>query len=276
MIESGREFFKMTGSGNDFVVVDARAMPPGDLTDPAEIGAICARGVGVGADGVVFLEPSREAAFRMAYYNSDGSRASMCGNAALCCTRLAVELGAASASGFTFETDSGVIHARMRGDRPEVDLSAVSEVRADMDLPRQQGEQRIGFARAGVPHLTILVNDTGSAPVVERGRELRWHRSLRDGANVNFVARRPGGGWAMRTYERGVEAETLACGTGAVASALLLRQWGDSSDPIRLATRSGRTLEVRLRKEGDGWHPSLSGEGRIVFRGSLVEPAPGR
>lgn len=276
MIEYGREFYKMTGSGNDFVVVDARTVPPGDLADPDEIRAICARGTGVGADGMVFLEPSRDAAFRMTYLNSDGSRASMCGNAALCCTRLAVELGAVNPAGFAFEADTGSIHARMRDGRPEIDLGAVRDVRTALDLPLQPGEKRIGFALAGVPHLTVLVEDAGSAPVAERGRELRFHRSLRDGANVNFVARRPDGTFAIRTYERGVEGETLACGTGAVATATLLREWGEESEPIRLATRSGRTLEVRLRKDGAEWQPSLCGEGRIVFRGTLIEPVPGR
>ena len=129
----------------------------------------------------------------------------------------------------------------------------------------------MGFALAGVPHLTILVDDLDRVDVVGRGRPLRHHPSLTAGANVNFVARE-GEGWAIRTYERGVEGETLACGTGAVASAVLLRAWGEATGDVALRTRSDRVLTVRLARDGAGrWLPSLRGEGRIVFEGRLEE-----
>src|SRR5690606_19866837 len=131
-------------------------------------------------------------------------------------------------------------------------------------------EQAMGFANTGVPHLVIRTEALADIPLVSRGPELRFHESLEAGANVNWVARRPGG-WAMRTYERGVEAETLACGTGAVACAALLRAWGDAGETTALLTRSGQELEVRFRDLDGLWHPTLAGEGRIVFEGQLRE-----
>ncbi len=272
MIPSGRAFYKMSGSGNDFVVVDARSEPPGRLAEPEVIQAVCEHGTGVGADGIVFLEPSSTASLRMTYLNRDGTAASMCGNAALCTTRLAVDLGAAPAAGFTLETDSGVLSVRIRQGTPEVDLARVTEVQPEFATPRQAGEHRIGYAVAGVPHLVIECDDVGKVDVVGRGRPLRHLRELADGANVNFVSREPGGsGWRIRTYERGVESETLACGTGAVSTAILLATWGAVSDDVRLQTRSGRVLGVRLKRVDGCWLPTLSGEARIVYTGQLGE-----
>ena len=270
----GREFFKMSGSGNDFVFFDARSGAPAGVDEASRIAALCARGTGVGADGIVLIEPpdAKGAAFRIRYYNADGSRAALCGNASLCSARLAVELGAAPAEGFAFGTDAGTLTARFVAGEPEIDLEPVHEVAPAFDLPLGPGERRIGFAVAGVPHLVLLTDDVEGADVVGRGAPLRRHASLRDGANVNFVGR-SGGAWAMRTFERGVEGETLACGTGAVATAIMLAAWGeaDADRPIPLRTRSGRTLTVTLRRDGKQWLPSLRGEGRIVFRGTLRE-----
>lgn len=266
----GRRFYKMTGSGNDFVVFDSTAEDASDLENPDSIRALSGRGTGVGADGVVFLEKAGKGDVRMRYYNSDGSEAALCGNASLCSTRLAVELGLAQAGGFVLHTAAGALQARLRDGLPEVDLEAVTEVRPDAsDLGVQRGEQRLGFARAGVPHVVIEMPEVESAKVMVRGPELRNHPGLTDGANVNFVARRQMGDWTYRTYERGVEAETLACGTGAVAAAVLLASWGESGDETVLWTRSGLPLTVTLRREGSSWLPSLRGEGRIVYEGRL-------
>jgi len=269
MIPAGRQFFKMSGSGNDFVFVDARSEAPGKLAEPAVVSAVCGRGTGVGADGIVFLEGSGVGAVKMTYLNADGSRA-MCGNAALCATRLSIELGAAKASGFVLETDSGPLDVRQTSQLPEIDLAAARDVRQSIEVPLGRGERRIGFADTGVPHLVIECDDVALVDVVGRGRPLRSLRSLRDGANVNFVSR-DRDGWRMRTYERGVEAETLACGTGAVAIAILLKEWGAAGNETTLITRSGRPLTVRLERRGDCWHPTLCGEARIVFVGELGE-----
>jgi diaminopimelate epimerase len=269
VVEIGREFFKMCGSGNDFVFFDAREESPGALESPEEIARLCARATGVGADGVVFLERSREATVGIRYFNSDGSRASLCGNATLCTTRLSVELGAADPAGFTIATDAGVLRARIRDGLPEIDFAPVREISPEAGIGVREGERRIGFALAGVPHLVVEVADVESVPLDSRGRELRFDPSLAAGANVNFVSPAPDGGWLMRTYERGVEGETLACGTGAVACATILGAWGAASGPTRIVTRSGQPLVVRPPTGAGG--PSLSGEGRLVFRGTLGE-----
>lgn len=267
----GRPFHKMSGSGNDFVFFDCRETPPGALETPARIAELCARGTGVGADGVVFILPSRERAYRMRYYNADGSLGELCGNASLCSVRLAVELGIAPAEGFELDTDAGTLKARLRDSLPEIDLAPVSDVQPEYGPIERSGEETaLGFALAGVPHLVVLCPDVETADVLGRGSRLRSDPSLPQGANVDFLSPNPSG-WSMRTFERGVEGETLACGTGAVASAIMLREWGKSGDEVGLETRSGRVLHVTVRKESGLFHPSLRGEGRIVFEGSLRE-----
>lgn len=275
----GRAFAKMSGSGNDFVFLDAR---DGEAPDPLEtrewIRAACARGTGIGADGVVFLGRPRSAgaAAEVRYYNSDGGRAALCGNATLCATRLAADLGLGAGDGFALDTDSGRLGVRMRGRRPEIDLGRVTEVRLDMaGVELEAGEGRMGFAVAGVPHLVLLTDDVDAVDVRRRGAALRSHAAVGPaGANVNFVSRDGAGAWRMRTFERGVEGETLACGTGAVASGILLAAWGlaAADGALELETRSGLRLGVTPRREADGsWRPSLAGEGRVVFRGELGE-----
>jgi diaminopimelate epimerase len=270
---SEREFFKMSGSGNDFVVFDARVEPPGPLASPRVIREVCARGPGVGADGMVFIEPSTAdgAQFRMRYFNSDGSVAEMCGNAALCVTSLASQLGAGSPSGMRFETDSGIASARMTKGQPEVDLWPVTDVRPAADIVTEPGEQRIGYAVVGNPHVVVLRDELDTLEILRRGRAIRLHEYVRPGggANANFVALRADGGFDIRTYERGVEAETLACGTGSVSTAILLAEWQQAGLETTLRTKSGRALTIKLRREGSAWLPTLCGEGRVVFRGLL-------
>jgi len=268
----GQRFYKMTGSGNDFVVFDSTNGAAAHLENAEAIVTMSARGTGVGADGVVFVEKARESDVRMRYYNSDGSEAALCGNASLCSTRLAVQLGLAKAEGFILHTAAGALKARIRNGLPEVDLEAVREVRPDAsNLGVRPGERRIAYARVGVPHVVVDIADIDAADVAGRGPELRHHPSLADGANVNFVARRADGSFAYRTYERGVEAETLACGTGAVATAIALSDWGESGAETTLWTRSSLPLTVSLKRQGESWLPSLRGEGRIVFEGVLRE-----
>ncbi len=267
----GRRFYKMTGSGNDFVVFDWRDGEVRDLAEPSRIRRLCDRRQGIGADGVVIVQPSAKADVLMKYFNSDGSVGAMCGNAALCLTRLAAQLGLASASSMTLETDDGVLQSRLVGDRPEIDLQAVREVRETAEGSPGPGERRIGYAIAGVPHVVVLCDDVGSVDVASRGAWLRragWTGPA--GANVNFVSQE-GVHWAIRTFERGVEAETLACGTGAAATATMLKAWGLGGPHTALRTRSGCTLEVGLREENGSVLPRLRGEGRLVFEGFLGE-----
>jgi diaminopimelate epimerase len=270
---SGDVFFKMSGSGNDFVFLDGRWTSPGDW--PADrIRGVCARGTGVGADGVVVLAPgSSRGAVRFIYFNADGNRAEMCGNAALCATRLAVHLEMAPPDAVTLETDAGVVEARCvpgSDSRAELLLPDVSRVTSP-DIPPADGEEEIGFAVVGVPHLVVTVRDLEAVDLIGRGKALRHHPILSPaGANVNFVAPN-GSGWAMRTYERGVEDETLACGTGAVACATVLHAGGRATLPFSVQTRSGSLLRVSGTTSPDvALHtPRLEGEGRLVFRGTL-------
>lgn len=262
----GTRFWKLTGSGNDFVFFDARDGAV-ELDSADAIRALSARGTGVGADGVVFLERSPTASVRIRYFNSDGSPAELCGNATLCTARLAATIGAADPAGMTIDTAAGVISARVAGDDPEIDFAPVTLVRAaEPSVTPASGERRVGYANTGVPHLVALVDDLESIDIIGRGRQLRYTPELPGGANVNFVARTETG-WAMRTYERGVEGETLACGTGAVATGLLLSIWGEASLPVSLQTRSGRLVTISATSDGDSWRPKLRGEGRIVFEG---------
>jgi diaminopimelate epimerase len=265
----------MSGSGNDFVVFDSRHLEAGAAPQerPDAIQTLCARGTGVGADGVVFLaKPGLAgASLAMRYYNSDGSRGAFCGNATLCVTRLAADLELGERGELALETDSGLVPARLGSSGPEIDLPGVAESSPEVPgLALQAGERKIGFALAGVAHLVVRCDDVEEVPVGERGRELRWSDFRAGGANVNFVSERDGR-WLIRTFERGVEGETLACGSGAIASAILLARWNESGDSTSLVTRSGRALSVRLRREGELWKPTLAGEGRIVFTGELAE-----
>jgi len=271
VIPTGRPFYKLTGSGNDFIFVDVRRDAAAELERVDTIRAACARGSGVGADGIVFLKAGDRAPVSIRYLNSDGSLAALCGNATLCAARLSTELGMVERyRDFGIETDSGVVTARFRDGVPEIDLQPVADVQDCFQADLESGEKRIGFALVGVPHLVILAEDVDQTPIVERGRELRHHARLAHGANVNFVSRRKDG-WRIRTYERGVEAETLACGTGAVATALLLSLWGEAGSSVELQTKSGRSLRIRHRLAGREHIASLSGEARIVFVGQLAE-----
>jgi diaminopimelate epimerase len=272
MIPAGREFYKMSGSGNDFVFVDARREPPGRLNDPTVIQAVCARGSGVGADGIVFLEPSTAASVRMRYLNSDGSVAALCGNATLCTARLFVELAAAAVGqAFTIETAAGVLGAVMHAQGPVVDMPAVQGLTADAGTPLQPGERRAAFAQVGIPHLVILCENVDAVDVVGRGRPLRFDPAFAEGTNVDFLGQDRDGRWHMRTYERGVEGETLACGTGAVASAVVLDRWGLAPAGGTIVTRSGKELTVGVRSLNGRIQPTLAGEARVVYRGFLGE-----
>ena len=286
-MQAGDRFQKLSGSGNDFVAFDRLGQGPQvSLPSAADVRALCRRGVGVGADGVLVLVDDPDADFRLVYYNADGGRAELCGNASLCSVRLAVEAGRGGASGVRFITDAGPMTGRLTADGlPEIDLAPARELATDRtELWDEVGgpaadEHRLGFARVGVPHVVILCDAVGGVPILERAPSLRSHRALADGANVNFVsAGAEAGQWMMRTFERGVEAETLACGTGSVATALLLESWGlaAESEPgttrVTLGTSSGLPLRVTLRRgEGGVLHPSLAGSARIVYRGELAE-----
>lgn len=268
----GEVIYKMTGSGNDFVFVDGRNSPlacwPGE-----RIRRICARGTGVGADGFVVLDAgSGPGRVRFHFFNSDGERADMCGNGALCATRLAAWLELAPPDGMVLETDAGRLVSRCVEGHPmlaEIDLPVPAEV-TQPAIALCPGERAVALARVGVPHLVVWVDDLERVKVVERGRQLRFDPALGSaGANVNFVANGESR-WSMRTYERGVEAETLACGTGAAAAAYVLARAGALNLPCEFGTASGASLRVGLMEGAGGDEVlRLRGEGRLVFRAIL-------
>lgn len=269
------QFYKMTGSGNDFVMLDGRTTTSADW--PSEqVQAVCDRRLGIGADGLVILSQEGRRV-RMDFWNCDGSRADMCGNAALCSTRLAATLGLAAPEEVVLATGAGTFPARCLpgpGEQAELHLP-------DFELPARppgfeprEGESDAWLATVGVPHLVLEVADLERPDLMGRGRILRFDAAAGPaGANVNFVASVVGANgprWCLRTYERGVEGETLACGTGAVAAAVALAAQGLATMPVTVVTRSGRPLHIRASLTGgratDVW---LAGEGRLVFRGFL-------
>ncbi len=297
-------FHKMTGSGNDFVVLDGRTTSLAAW--PAErIARICDRRDGVGGDGLVLITPEGSDTVRMIYFNSDGSRADMCGNAALCSTRLAARLELADPAGMTLVTDAAAFPSRCvgAGHLAELNLPGVA-VPVPVQIPTIAGEHSISLCVVGVPHLVAVVDEVDDVDVAYRGRELRHHAGCGPaGANANFISRTsrstgtgtsetstngnrpiarggetsPGDGteaaiWAIRTFERGVEGETLACGTGTVAAALAVAASGADTLPLRFRSGSGRILSVRAIVQGDRatgiW---LCGEGRLVADGVWVD-----
>jgi len=266
-------FFKMTGSGNDFVFVDGRSSPASEWSAP-EIAAICDRRTGVGGDGLVVVAPQGPDGVRMVYFNADGSRAGMCGNAALCTTRLAARLGLAPASGMLLHSDTGILRTRCVGPGWGAELLLPDfGLPEPVDVELVTGENWMVLGTVGVTHLIVLVDDLAAVDVVARGRELRFHPAFQpEGLNVNFVGPAVRGGdatWGVRTYERGVEAETLACGTGTVGAAFALAANGLERLPARIASWSGNVYSVAGRIEGRmAREPWLCGEGRLVFEGT--------
>ena len=264
----------MTGSGNDFVMVDGRSSAHTDWS-VEHIRRVCARGTGVGADGLVFVGPGDQPdAVRMVYFNSDGSRAAMCGNAALCSTRLAAILGLGDPSGMRLQTDAATYESRCAAgtDRTALHLAPV-EAPSDPKVRLAETERRSGFAVVGVPHLVVQVTDLELIDLMGRGRALRFDPGVGPaGANINFIAATSSPStWAMRTYERGIEAETLACGTGAVAAACVLQEWGVAELPVTLMTRTGLPLTIRATRGRTGRYDDvwLEGQASLVFRGVL-------
>ncbi|MGZ8829605.1 MAG: diaminopimelate epimerase [Thermoanaerobaculia bacterium] len=266
-------FTKMAGAGNDFVVIDNRT---GRVADAADLTRrVCTRGLSVGADGLILIENSSHATLGMRYYNSDGSLGEFCGNGARCAARFAF-LNQIAPPAMTIETDAGIVSAEVADDLVTISLPPPQSYRAERSL-------RVGLATVqgssivvGVPHYVIFLrDDLWSQDIVPLGRAIRRHRELQPaGANVNFVVVRDGHSIEIRTYERGVEAETLACGSGIVASVSVSALFGRVSSPVKVLTRSGITLEVSFALDGSVVRDvRLKGDARAVFQGTLSSEA---
>ncbi len=259
-------FTKMNGAGNDFVMIDNRA---GDMQlSTQQISKLCDRNRGVGADGVLVLErPANGADFRMRYYNADGGEAEMCGNGARCFARYANRV-AGPLTRLTFETPAGVIGADLQGELVCLQMSRPKDLRLGVKVPAAGQTVNGHFVNSGVPHVVVPVEDLENADVCGIGSAVRRHELFApNGTNVNFLKRRGDRQIAIRTYERGVENETLACGTGVVASALIFAATENVDGPIRVLVRGGNELQVGFEKEGDGYkNVTLDRPGRFRFR----------
>lgn len=267
-------FFKMCGSGNDFIIVDNRghALPEAGFPDLAR--RLCARTMSLGADGFVVVDSSPTADFRWHFFNSDGSRADMCGNAARCVARFACLTDIAGRE-LSFDTGAGVITARVAGDRVKIRMTEPREMESGLTLETSRGPVALSRIHTGVPHVVVPVADVARADVLGLGRELRVHPAFAPaGTNVNFAAVDGDGRILIRTYERGVEGETLACGTGSVAAALLLAGRGAVTSPVTVVPRSGETLTVYFEGAGDDFREVfLEGNARVICTGELWEDA---
>jgi diaminopimelate epimerase len=262
-------FTKMNGAGNDFVMIDNRA---GDLQLAAEqISKICDRHRGVGADGVLVLErPANGANFRMRYYNADGGEAEMCGNGARCFARYASHV-AGPVEKLSFETPAGVIGADLQGELVCLQMSEPKDLRLGIKIPLEDRILDGHFVNSGVPHVVIPVEDLENVDVRGVGSAVRHHKFFAPkGANANFLKRRGDRQISIRTYERGVENETLACGTGVVASALVFAATERVEGPIGVLVRGGNELKVGFNKVGDEFkNVTLTGPADFVFEGTI-------
>ena len=262
-------FTKMNGAGNDFVMLDNR---DGTIQLSREqIARICDRHRGVGADGILLLEePANGADFRMRYYNADGGEAEMCGNGARCFARFANKV-AGAAGQISFETPAGVIGAQLHGESVTLQMSEPKDLRLSLSVPAAEDYEALHFINSGVPHVVVPVPRVDDVDVRRDGARIRRDAVFAPkGANVNFLEKRGPASIAIRTYERGVEDETLACGTGVVASALIFSATENVKGPINVLVRGGSELSVDFEKNGQDFRAvTLSGPAEFVFEGTI-------
>jgi diaminopimelate epimerase len=264
------EFTKMNGAGNDFILVDnwTKAIK---LTRE-QIVRLCDRHRGVGADGIILLVPceSGEADWAWQFFNNDGSSGEMCGNGARCFARFVQKLTGAIGQ-LTFETIAGVITATFQGEQVTVNLTPPADLRLNGTLALSSGLQTIHSVNTGVPHAVLFVADADKAMVSEWGPEIRRHTNFGPrGTNVNFVQVTGPNRIRVRTFERGVEGETLACGTGVSASALVSSRIHHFTSPVRVRVQGGDDLEVSFREVSGGFEDvKLTGPADFVFQGTV-------
>jgi len=262
-------FTKMNGAGNDFVMIDNR---DGKVRlQPEQIVRICDRHRGIGADGVLLLEKgSNGADFRMRYYNRDGGEAEMCGNGARCFSRFANKIANAPAK-ISFQTPAGLIRGELHGELVTLQMSEPKDLQLDMDLVANGAKEHAHFINSGVSHVVVAVSKVDDVDVRKRGEALRHHEKFSPaGANVNFIQKAGPKNILVRTYERGVEDETLACGTGVVASALVFAAIEKVDGPISVTVRSGSELSVDFKRAGNKFtNVTLTGPAEFAFEGTI-------
>lgn len=268
------DFYKMSGSGNDFIIVDNRDKIVDETDLPNFIAKACRRKMSVGADGFILVENTDTADFKWRFYNSDGSVAEMCGNGARCVARFAYLNGIAGPD-MLFETQAGIVYAQVAGGSVKVKMTDPLDLRMDYSIELKNSSLSISSVTTGVPHAVIVKDMIEDAEVIQAGREIRFHDMFAPaGANVNFVCHLKDNIIEIRTYERGVEDETLACGTGAVASAIIMARKMKVKSPVYVLTRSGGYLKIFYQENDGKYHDIyLEGDARIIYKAQLWEDA---
>lgn len=267
-------FYKMSGAGNDFIIIDNRGGIIPENIEAGFIPSICNRRMSTGADGLILLEESERADFKWRFYNADGSVAEMCGNGARCIARFAALKGITGDEA-TFETLAGLMHARVTDGGVSLKMTNPTGMQLAYALDLKTDTITVSSLNTGVPHVVVPVPDLDSVDVVATGREIRHHpRYHPEGTNVNFTRAVSGDTIAVRTYERGVEDETLACGTGAVAVALVTARLEAKSSPITVLTRSGSQLKIHFESRDGNFHNIfMEGDARVIYTGEMSEEA---
>lgn len=269
-------FTKMQGGGNDFVIIDNRTQIEVLKYGKEAAKHLCHRKFGIGADGLILIEdpkqPHAHTHFSWRFYNADGSEAEMCGNGARCAARFAY-LTQIAPSKMKFETLAGIIEAEVfpHSNQVKIRLSDAKGLKTGLIVSIQGQLHTVHFIDTGVPHAVLFVSDLKNAPVVEWGRFLRYHEMFQPkGTNVNLVQVLSPSEIAIRTYERGVEDETLACGTGATASAIISAVTGHCSPPVQVRTQGGDVLTIDfILKDETAREVFLTGPAVVVFEGKI-------
>ncbi len=266
-------FSKFSGTGNDFIFIDHRSLSIPPSRQPDLVRAICRRMFSVGADGVMLIENSALADFRWRFYNSDGSLAEMCGNGARCAARFAYEEGIVKTRTMCFETLAGVVAATLYEDNSvRVQLTRPTDFREGLAVEIDGQGYELGFLNSGVPHAVLFVDEDFDG-VKEMGSQIRHHSLFApQGTNVNFVSLKEKDTLLVRTYERGVEDETRACGTGAVASAIVAARKKMVVSPVTVQTSGGDRLQIAfdMKENGDVEEVFLTGPTHLVYRGEMT------
>lgn len=266
---------KMSGAGNDFIIIDHRSGFIPEPYQPQFAQLVCRHSFSVGADGLILIEKNATEDFGWRFYNKDGSVAEMCGNGARCAARFAWRHGIAGRR-MRFSTLAGVIEAELIGEQEHVRIGMTDPVdyQDSILIALGESEKEVFFINTGVPHAVVFV-DSDNPPVEDWGRTLRYHEQFEPaGTNANFVKIIEDGELLVRTYERGVEAETMACGTGVVASAIVAARQGLAESPVDVTTTGGEQLIVQFRLEPSGIeNVHLQGPARIIYEADLSAEA---
>lgn len=268
-------FAKMSGTGNDFILIDHRSPRVSPELMPEFARLVCRRRFSVGADGLIFIENSDRADFQWRFFNGDGSEAEMCGNGARCAARFAYMYGIAPAH-MRFATLAGIIEAKVADVNVSVRMTPPNNFQLARQIALADRTLLLHSVDTGVPHAVVFVDDFEGVDICALGREIRFHRDFMPaGTNVNFVQYLEGGALKVRTYERGVENETLACGTGATAAALLAAALGRAASPVNIVTSGGDQLTISfdLREGPAAANVFLKGPAHVIYTGELSAEA---